>query len=162
MITCRSEIEASSPAAFKIEVPVFGKADGGQVLLTIAGKKNSDPNELQAAEEIVDALGGLALGIDIVARHLFVSKKSTKDFLPRFLAQQNSTMRLPPRYAQKNPYYSKTLVNVWERAFGDLSPNSALLLGILCMIAPDGIPRDIFSPDLALLEPWTFLSDITE
>lgn len=162
MVTCRSELVAACPAANSLEIPTFTPQEGGQLLLNLANKaRTATAADIKAAEELSELLGGLALAIDIIARQIFVKKKSMLQFLPYFKKNKQS-LRMPPRYAAGNPYYSETLVTVWQTAFNSLDDNSSLLLGLFCFFAPDDIPREIINTLEPIPGTWEFLSDMTE
>lgn len=161
LVTCRSELIASCPAACTLEVPSFTRKEGGELLLKLANKRNVRVDGVAAAEELSGMLGGLALAIDIMARQILVKKKSMQQFLPYFIENKRS-LREPPRYAARNPYYNLTLVTVWETAFQSLDKNSSDFLGLICFFAPDDIPRDIINRTTQIPETWPFLTDTTE
>ena len=161
VVTCRSELIAACPANTAVEIPSFNKQEGGELLLKLAGKRKVDDGDVAAAEELSDMLGGLALAIDIAARQIFVKKKTMKQFLPYFIKNKQS-LRTPPRYAARNPYYNDTLVTVWQTAFDSLDEDSSRLLGLICFLAPDAIPRDIINTDSYIPETWQFLTNIIE
>ncbi|PVH69154.1 hypothetical protein DL98DRAFT_439632 [Cadophora sp. DSE1049] len=145
LVTCRSSLIAASPAARQLEVQPFGDHEAGELLLRLAGRSTVDAAERNSAEQIAGLLGGLPLGIDIIARQILVKKKSMQEFLPHFQNNKPS-LRVPPRYAPGNPYYTKNLVTVWQTAFESLSDEANKLLSIITFIAPDGIPRFLLNP----------------
>jgi len=161
VVTCRSELIAACPAAHVVEIPPFTRKEGGELLLTLANKRNSGADDIAAAAELSEMLGGLALAIDITARQIFVKKKSMQKFLPYFIKNKQS-LRMPPRYAARNPYYNQSLVTVWQTAFNTLDENSAHLLGLICFFAPDNIPRDIINRPTQVPGTWPFLTDTAE
>jgi hypothetical protein len=160
-VTCRSELVAASPAAGALEIPPFTREEGGALLLRLARKPAATADDVSAAEELSEMLGGLALAIEITASQIFVKKKSLKQFLPYFKAHKQS-LRAPPRYAPRNPYYTQTLKTVWLTAFESLSENSAHLLGLICFFAPDDIPRSIINTPTPIPGTWPFLTDTDE
>lgn len=161
VVTCRSELIAACPAACAVEIPSFTAKEGGELLLRLSGKRNTDDVDVAAAEELSGLLGGLALAIDIIARQIFVKKKSMRQFLPYFVKNKQS-LRMPPRYAARNPYYNETLITVWQTAFDSLDKTSAQLLGLICFFAPDDIPRDIINRATQIPGTWPFLTDTDE
>ncbi|KAH6627517.1 P-loop containing nucleoside triphosphate hydrolase protein [Chaetomium tenue] len=161
VVTCRSELVAASPAAGAVEIPPFTRQEGGTLLLRLARKTDVTDDDISAAEELSKMLGGLALAIEITASQIFVKKKSLKQFLPYFKKHKQS-LRAPPRYAPRNPYYSQTLKTVWQTAFESLDENSSHLLGLFCFFAPDDIPRSIINTPDPIPGTWPFLTDIDE
>ncbi|KAJ5959309.1 Tetratricopeptide-like helical [Penicillium vulpinum] len=138
LVTCRSELVAACPAA-------------------TANTKL--PAEIEAAQELSSMLGGLALAIDITAKQIFVKKKTMRQFLPYFKKNKQS-LRVPPRYASRNPYYNENLVTVWQTAFDSLTKESGQLLALMCFFAPDDIPSDIIHTTEQIPGTWDFLSDL--
>lgn len=156
LVTCRSELIAASPAAHQLEVQPFGDHEAGELLLRLAGRSTVDTAEQNSAEQIAGLLGGLPLGIDIIARQILVKKKSMQEFLPYFQNNKPS-LRVPPRYAPGNPYYTKNLVTVWQTAFESLSDEANKLLSVITFIAPDGIPRFLLNPSGKVKNTCLFL-----
>lgn len=70
LITCRSAIIAASPVAVAIEVPTFTTAESGELIMNIMNRKFSTEDEVWAANELSEKLGGLALAIDIIAEQI--------------------------------------------------------------------------------------------
>lgn len=156
LVTCRSELIAAPPAAHQLEVKPFDNLEASELLLRLAGRLTADDSERNSAEEIASLLGGLPLGIDIIARQIRVKKKSMQEFLPYFKNNKPS-LRIPPRYAPGNPYYSKNLATVWQTAFEGLSDEANNLLSIITFIAADGIPRLLLNPTREVENTWSFL-----
>ncbi|KAH7333400.1 hypothetical protein BKA65DRAFT_527558 [Rhexocercosporidium sp. MPI-PUGE-AT-0058] len=156
LVTCRSELIAASPAAHQLEIQLLGNHEAGELLLRLAGRSTVDAAERNSAEQIAVLLGGLPLGIDIIARQILVKKKSMQEFLPYFQSNKPS-LRVPPRYTPGNPYYTKKLVTVWQTAFESLSDEANKLLSIITFIAPDGIPRFLLYPSGKVKNTWLFL-----
>ncbi|KAJ3496070.1 hypothetical protein NLG97_g2939 [Lecanicillium saksenae] len=156
IVTCRSELIAASPAAHQFEVQPFGDQEAGELLLRLAGRPEEDAAERNSAEQIANLLGGLPLGIDIIARQIQVKKKSMQEFLPYFKNNKPS-LRVPPRYAPGNPYYTKDLVTVWQTAFESLSDEAYKFLSIITFLAADGIPRFLLNPSGEVKNTWRFL-----
>lgn len=130
--------------------------------MKLSGKQNTKlPAEIEAAQELSSMLGGLALAIDITAKQIFVKKKTMRQFLPYFKKNKQS-LRVPPRYASRNPYYNENLVTVWQTAFDSLTKESGQLLALFCFFAPDDIPCDIINTPEQIPGTWDFLSDINE
>ncbi|KAM3446486.1 hypothetical protein MY3296_009633 [Beauveria thailandica] len=156
LVTCRSELIAASPAAHQLEVQPFGDHEAGELLLRLAARPTVNAAERSSAEKIGNLLGGLPLGIDIIARQIKVKKKSMQEFLPYFKNNKPS-LRVPPRYAPGNPYYTKNLVTVWQTAFESLSDEANKFLSIITFVAADGIPRFLLNPSGMVKNIWLFL-----
>ncbi|UKZ53095.1 hypothetical protein TrVGV298_006883 [Trichoderma virens] len=146
LVTCRSELVAASPVASALEIPPFTPEEGGKLLLNLARKQNPTSEDISLAEELSEMLGGLALAIQITASQIF-NKKS---------------LRMPPKYAPRNPYYTDNLETVWKTAFESLDENSSRLLGLICFCAPDDIPRHLINTTHAIPDTWSFLTDVND
>lgn len=165
LMTCRSELVAACPAAHAVEVRPFNREEGGALLLRVARKQVPNKDDEEVARELSVRLGGLALALEITGSQIFMKKKPMREFLSYF--DQNWTskdhwasLRKPPRYATKNPYYNKTLLTVWQTAFESLSENSAKLMGLICFFAPDDIPRRYIHTKATSAGTWSFLTDM--
>ena len=159
-MTCRSAIIATSPAAVAIEVPTFTTAEGGELIMTIMNRNISTEDEVSAANELSEKLGGLALAIDIVAKQIEISKrfKTIRDFLP-YYDQHRRTLHEQPKIEKFDPYYSKDIGSVWQTAFENLPPDAAHLMSLFCFTAPEGIPQWILEPKGEMQPGWEFMSD---
>ncbi|KAL9612957.1 MAG: hypothetical protein Q9167_002486 [Letrouitia subvulpina] len=106
LITCQSEPLAESLAATSIEIPTFNKEESGERILRILNRKNISQDDVSAAQELSEKLGGLALLLDIVAKRIKVTKrfKNVRDFLPYY---EEHYRVLNKRLGIVDPYYSK-------------------------------------------------------
>lgn len=159
MVTCRSELLAASPAYEQVEILPFTVQESGQLLLNLANKRNSSDDELKAAEEIASLLDGLALALDVTARHILVKKKTVRQFVEYF-KENRPALRQPPKYSPKNRYYSKNLDTVWQTAFMNLGDEAGKLLSLTCFFAPDGIPRELLNRKVPQAARWAFLGQL--
>ncbi|KAL6692957.1 P-loop containing nucleoside triphosphate hydrolase protein [Trichoderma pleuroticola] len=85
LITCRSEILAGAGViARSFEVPPFTLSESTQMILQITEQCEAPETEVQAAKELSGELDGLALAIDITAKHIKNSRRfrSIQDFIP--------------------------------------------------------------------------------
>lgn len=149
LITCRSKLLAESQSiATAIEIPPFSVAEGKDMILHILDRKHVSEEDLQAISEISKRLGGLALALDVVAKNIKFSCwfKSISEFLPYLDKNERSVLRRPRDGT--DPYYSKDVENVWQRAFDDLSDDAADLLRLLCFMGPESIPQSLLQLDL--------------
>jgi len=141
--------------------PILHRKRGWRASSHACWQAHVDEADVAAAEKLSEMLGGLALAIDITAHQIFVKNKSMQQFLPYFIKNKQS-LRIPPRYAVRNPYYNETLVTVWQTPFNRLDENSSKLLGLICFYAPDDIPREIINRSTSIPETWLFLTDTDE
>lgn len=161
--TCRSEFLADSQLIdVAIEVPSFTPEEGSELMIQIIGRSSPTDDEREAAVELSDKLGGLALGVDILAKQIRTSKrfKTIRDFLPYFYSHRRDLLSKPNRKGF-NPYYSKDVQTVWNTAFDSLddisSRTAACLLSLLCFLAPEGIPQWALDSKEQLPQAWQFL-----
>ncbi|KAL7918377.1 P-loop containing nucleoside triphosphate hydrolase protein [Trichoderma austrokoningii] len=76
LITCRSEILADSGVIAKsFEIPPFTLSESTEMILRITEQSEASETEIQAAREVSGELGGLALAIDITAKHIRNSRR---------------------------------------------------------------------------------------
>ena len=160
LVTCRSEILAASPAVVSIEVPIFTNEESVELILKIVSKKDPVEDEIAAARELSGKLGGLALAIDIVAKQIKTRKRFRiiREFLP-YYDQHRTSLYKQPRIAIFDPYYTKGIDTVRLAAFDNLPPEAALLMSLLCFMAPDGVSQWVLQPEHHILLPqgWDFL-----
>ena len=127
--------------------------------MNIINRKASTEDEVMAAHELSEKLGGLALAIDIVTKQIKTPKrfKTIRDFLP-YYDQNHRTLHKRPKTGIVDPYYSKDIDTIWHTAFENLSPDAALLMSLFCFTAPEGIPQWILEPKGEMPPGWEFLS----
>ena len=150
-----------------MEVPSFTPDEGSELMMQIIGRSSPTEDERAAAAELSDTLGGLALGVDIVAKQIRTSKrfKSVRDFLPYFYGNRRDMLQKPKR-SGFDIYYSKDLDTVWTTAFVRIGEGfelpEARLLSLLCYLAPEGIPQWVLESKEDLPNTWQFLGSYTQ
>ncbi|KAL6802676.1 P-loop containing nucleoside triphosphate hydrolase protein [Trichoderma sp. SZMC 28013] len=85
LVTCRSEILAGTGLiARSLEVPPFTVSESTEMILQITEQCEAPETEVEAAREVSGELGGLALAIDITAKHIKNSRRfrSVQEFIP--------------------------------------------------------------------------------
>jgi hypothetical protein len=145
---CRSELLAASSAATSVEVPAFIDPEGGALLLQELGLQSYSKEELAISIDFSNTLGGHALAIDIMARHMRSRKKSLEKFVQVYKANPRSMYKNPKR-GIINIYYDKDLESMWLFAFSQLDTLSSRVFGILCLLASERVPATVFSTKLA-------------
>ncbi len=145
LITCRSELLAASSATTSVEVPAFTNKEGGELLVKELGLIQHSQSDDVLSTQISETLGGHALTIDVMARHMRTRKKTLEQFLNAY-TQNPRSLHKRPRRRIVNKYYDKDddLESLWAIAFSQLEPLTAVVFGILCMLAPNRVPVDIF------------------
>lgn len=150
LITCRSEILAGSEViARSFEVPPFTLSESTEMILRITEQCEAPETEVQAAREVSGELGGLALAIDITAKHIKHSRrfKSVRDFIPYLRRNPKAGYTRPKRSkGQEDYWYPHDLDNIWRIAFQNLSPYAAVLMNLICILGPESIPQYLFQP----------------
>ena len=131
--------------------------------MSIMNRNASTEDEVLAATELSEKLGGLALAIDIVAKQIQTRKrfKTIRDFLP-YYDQHHRVLHKRPKTGIFDPYYSKDIDTIWQTAFENLSPDAAHLMSLFCFTAPEGIPQWILEPKVEMPQGWQFMSDPDE
>lgn len=143
IVTCRSEIAAASPAADSLEVPTFNVDEGSELFLRFLAKTSPTENDIAVARELSNRLGGLALGLELMAKQARVRKKPLDQFL-NFYDEHRKSLEKTPKRGIHNPYYGKDLETVWKAAFDNLSGPASAMMSLLCFVAPDAIPQTLF------------------
>lgn len=158
VVTCRSEIDAQSPASKSLEILTFSKYEGSQMILNILGKDEPSEKEIGLSQELCSRLGGLALALDLMAKQMQVRKKPLELFLPYYEAHRR-TLDKRNKHGIHDPYYDKDLDTVWSASFDHLSDEAAILMSLLCFTAPDAIPQSLFTGQHQLSPKYRFLKD---
>lgn len=150
LITCRSEILASSEVISRsFEVPPFTMSESTDMILRITEQAEAPETEVQAAREISGELGGLALAIDITAKHIKNSCRfrSVQDFIP-YLERNSKGGYTRPKCSigQDDYWYPNDLDNVWRIVFHNLTEDAAFLMNLICILSSESIPQYLFQP----------------
>lgn len=145
LITCRSELTAASSATTSIEVPAFTNEEGGELLIQELGLTECSQVENTLSIQFSETLGGHALTLDVMARHMRARQKTLEEFVEIYQKNPRSLHKRPRRRIA-NKYYDKDddPESLWSIAFSQLEPLTAEVFGILCMLAPNRVPSSIF------------------
>ncbi|UKZ49079.1 hypothetical protein TrVGV298_003318 [Trichoderma virens] len=120
------------------------------MILRITEQCEAPETEIQAAREISDELGGLALAIDITAKQIKNSRRfrSVQDFIPYLRRNPKAGYtRLKHSKGQDDYWYPHDLDNIWRIAFQNLSEDAAVLMNLICILSPESIPQYLFQPE---------------
>ncbi|KAK3377333.1 hypothetical protein B0T24DRAFT_719511 [Lasiosphaeria ovina] len=160
LITCRSEIVASSRAREALEVPTLERGEGAQLMACLLRRSNLSEDETAACAEFSERLGGLPLAIILMGNKIRVRKRTVRSFIPSFDEEGMASLQKGRRDIG-DPYYDKSMDKVWEEAFKGLAKESGQLLLLLCFFGPENIPLSAVQseniPDLP--QAWKFLRD---
>ena len=161
-------VAGADTIAEAIEVPAFTVPETTGMIHEILkgstlGNGGLPEKEEDAINRLSSKLGGLPLAIDIVAKQIKLSRrrfKSIAEYLPYFEDNQEAALKRLER-GDADPWCLRDLHNLWQPAFDDLNEDAAELMGILCFMGPEQIPRLLFrGKDWSRLRPrWEFLED---
>ncbi|WEW60104.1 hypothetical protein PRK78_005589 [Emydomyces testavorans] len=165
LITSRSDMISGEFAGRSLEIPVFESLEGCKFLLQTVQRKAYSDEELRAAEQLTQELGGLALAINMMGMYIRQSRVNISRFLEIY---HDNIKRYHESFPGKRPsvWYRHSLATAWDTAFDALNDQASVLFGILCLLSPDDIPEDLFcvtNPEILPL-PLRFcdLCDFTE
>ena len=147
LVTCRSGIMADSIADSQLEIPTLAKSEGSALMLKRLGKIRPSEEEKLLAEDFSGILGGLALAIDVMSRHMRARQESLQEFLPYYKYHRRQLHKKPSGNIM-NIAYDGDLESLWSISFDRLKEETLETFEILCMFAPDKIPLDLFRPAL--------------
>lgn len=100
--------------------------------------------EMMAAKRLLTLLEGLPLAIQQIAGLINTYECSVSYFL-RLYEQHGDRLRSDRGY-DTSIFYQHTLATVWSLSFDAFkkTPQTFFLLGIICLLAPDKIPQELF------------------
>ncbi|KAL5331384.1 hypothetical protein ACEPPN_000914 [Leptodophora sp. 'Broadleaf-Isolate-01'] len=130
----------------------FSLAESHELFKTLLGSKylqGSDVEEEQAANILMQKMGGLAIGICTIAVRIGIKNLSIQSFLKKYLKERTHSDQ--PELED----YDLTMDTLWNDSF--ISPRKAMeseedcegkegfkMLGILMLCAPDNIQKELF------------------
>lgn len=152
LVTCRGELKEASATTHSIEVTPFSKNEGGFLLRQKIGVENSTNEEVQLALDFSETLGGHALTLEVIARHMRARKKHLADFVTMYKNNPCNLHEKPGRDIG-NRYYTRAddLESLWIIAFDQLEPLEEQVFGILCMYGPNSLPAAVFHVNHSLV-----------
>ncbi|KAK0724553.1 hypothetical protein B0H67DRAFT_657104, partial [Lasiosphaeris hirsuta] len=114
------------------------------LILSIIGEVSStDPENVAAAEEIANELGGLPLAVTQIASYILENTVGLRSFLPLYRRNwkriHRSKVNLPD-YQD----YQDTLTNIWRLSSENLDASTKLMGEMLAFLQPDRIPVRFF------------------
>ena len=139
-----SESIAVSAVAGSIEVRAFTDEEGGALLRQELGFMNYSPEDIELSRKFSKTLGGHALAIDLMVRHMRSNHQNLERFVNNY-EKDSRHLHGYPEHGVSNMYYDNDLKSMWTNALSLLESGSARLLGILSMLGPDRILTKIFS-----------------
>ncbi|EPS36398.1 hypothetical protein H072_10098 [Dactylellina haptotyla CBS 200.50] len=149
LVTTRDAHAAGTFAGMCKEVAIFEPSEAGQFLLSLIedpkSPKSLAPEDIKDAEHIAAVqMGGLPLGIELMAGSLKGSEKDIGDFRKLYENEaRNFRNRFHEEPASIGPtFYEKLLIDTWK--WESFSPEASKLLDIFAFLAPNDIPESLF------------------
>jgi hypothetical protein len=159
LITCRSEYLAASAAGTVFEVPPFTDDEGANLLRKELHQEFYTGPEIDASTRLSGLLGGHALALDLMARHMRSRKKKLEEFLQSYMRDPQN-LHKQPRRGLKNLYYDEDIQSMWQVAFGQLEGQVEQVFGILCMLGPGLVPAKLFDEKIVLQSALALSTDV--
>lgn len=158
LVTSRNEIVSIDPSAGGIEIEVFDKNSGSDLIRQHVARNSYSDAEAQAACKLAKRLGGLPLALVVMSSQIRLRKMTISAFV---LLYEKHTTKLNSEVRGIESYYKLSLATCWKTAFDYLSSNARRLLGIIAHLGPDALPEAMFHPsdDAKLPEGMNFCSD---
>jgi hypothetical protein len=153
-VTSRLYAVASSPhiSCWK-EVRVFSRDDSAEFLRATVDRQEYTDSEKESSKRLAEILDGLPLALMVMGNQIRLKPRTIGKFVSDYEVDFARAHR--PQGPGSNMFYHHTLATVYQKSFENLSNESASLLGIMCFVAPQHIPCDMFT---AAKEEW--LGDI--
>jgi hypothetical protein len=156
IITSRDYRLANKPASSSEELRPFD-ADESLDFFTksVTDWSGDDPEEVEAAKELLAELDGHALAMDQIAGHINSYQMSVRDFLSLYKKESAAFHSERIEGEGGDIFYPKSLAKVWNVTFDNFSktPSTFHFLGVLCLLSPSSIPQDLFEPGSELSLP---------
>lgn len=134
------------------------------MILQITEQCEAPETEVEAAREVSGELGGLALAIDITAKHIKNSRRfrSVQEFIP-YLRRDPKAGYARSKHSkeQDSHWYPHDLDSIWRIAFQNLSEDATTLMNLICILSPESIPQYLFQPrETCMLTGLEMLEDV--
>ena len=161
-VTDRETVEAHVPPSFAgrvlytarendllppdsvVELDMLTEAEALDLFRKATGAALEDPAEMAAAQELAGELGRLPLALAQAAA--YISSRNLKSSFVEYLAAYKKR-RLSLLDRKRVPSYKETVATTWVINFEHIekaAPATAELLRCCALLAPDGIPAELF------------------
>lgn len=141
LITARAPTVGFQLANTRIEIPAFSKTEGAELVLRLLDRSDVGENEEKAAKELASKLNGHALAIDQMTALIHYRGWSIANFN---ISYDKHTKAIHRTHRSSRPKdYDFFLDTVWDMSFQSLDISGSKLLGMLCLMSPDSIPRQV-------------------
>ncbi len=144
LITSRTELVTTLPIQTITEVPFMDKFQGSEFLLKFANQSKASDADKASAQELSELLGGLPLGLTIIAFQIRKSKKSVSRFLEFYRQHEDKILGNHGRPISLEPFYAHNLTTVWKLSFASLNQPTSQFMGVLSLVNPADIPVSLF------------------
>ena len=160
LITTRSSSVAWKRAANVIHLQSFERNQGLRTLTTLTGITPSNDQEREAAETIVNQLGGLPLAIVQISDFIRDRQYSFSEFLSLY---RSSAKRIIAK-GEAPSDYNHTIGTVWELSLQKLSGDARTLQQLLSFLEPDSMGEELLTNNASGLTEdfYEFLYDELE
>jgi tetratricopeptide (TPR) repeat protein len=143
LITTRADNLDQLNVGDLIELSVLPPDEAVEFLLKRARRKEVDPQERSAAEELARELGGLPLALEQASAYIAVHKVRFRDYLDEYRTLQ---LQLLEEQGPVAGAYRKTVRTTWRKSIDAVrktSPAAADLLSATAFLGPDRIPDEL-------------------
>ena len=144
LITSRTELVTTLPIETITEMPFMDKFRGSEFLLKFANQPKASDADKVSAQELSELLGGLPLGLTIIAFQIRKSKRSVSRFLDFYRQHEDRILGNHGRPVSLEPFYAHNLTTVWKLSFASLNQPTSQFMGVLSLVNPADIPVSLF------------------
>ncbi|KAE8136798.1 hypothetical protein BDV38DRAFT_283736 [Aspergillus pseudotamarii] len=132
-----------------LELKVLDRTQGGELLLCLLHRLENQTmavEEISAARQISEMLGGLPVAISHMAGYIQETHCSLQEFIEMYTKRQESQIIWE---GGRDPHYqySRALPTVWEVALNELSPEARRIINVVSMLSPSHIPEAMLFGD---------------
>jgi NB-ARC domain. len=128
LVTLRNERLVIDLVDTTMDLDFFNQKDGARFLFHHIGRSSYTLEEQQAAEELSERLGGLALALKVMGTQIKLRKKTIADFAKFY---ERYSLRLHGETPGVEHFYRRSLATCWQTAFKGLTVDASHLLGII-------------------------------
>lgn len=144
IITSRDLSLARQLASAGEELSILTRSESSELFKGFFRSYNeNDEVEVQACNELLTYLDGLPLAIQQIASLIDSQGYSIATFLRLYKENRGDIHK--ERGVNSYAFYAHSIHSVWRFAFQNiaLEKQTMFLLGIISLLAPDGIPKDL-------------------
>ncbi|KAG9093028.1 hypothetical protein FRC06_011707 [Ceratobasidium sp. 370] len=108
------------------------------------GEEMVTGDERQAAADLLQDLGHLALAVVHAGAYIWCSKRTIRQYRDMFLEQRQATLDRYSEILVKVDNYPEVVYTTWKMSYERLSTKAQLLLALMAFMHHDNITEDIF------------------